>query len=134
MDTAEMGMTLDVTEMGLALDISEMNVQLVIEKTNCVGSYMPSLGETFRVTATITDLTGVPVTTGTDAISVYDPGGTLKYTNIAPIHLGAGVWYADFTTATTDTSGGWLIVWKKTTIAGAIGIGKIQSFVDDPPI
>ena len=61
---------------------------------------MPSLGETFRVTATITDIDGNPVTAGTNTVNLYEPDGTLNTTEAAPTHTGNGVWTQTFTTAT----------------------------------
>ncbi len=115
------------------LDINEPVVLLVIEKQDCVGSYVPSLGETFRVTATITDLNGAPVTGGTNAVTLYNPDGTANATSAAPTHTGGGVWTQNFTTLATDTEGGYLVVWINTTGA-VVAIGKLKTYIDDPPI
>ena len=111
-----------------------MNVSLVLESTDCEdGSNMPSIGETFRITATITDLSGDAVVAGVNTITLYDPTETSSQVEAAPVHEGAGVWHQDFTTLATDPHGGWMVVWQ--IVAGGItGIGKIKVFIDDPPI
>jgi len=95
---------------------------------------MPSLGETFRVTATLTDITGAPLLAPkSQSVKLYDPSGTLKYTDNAPVDEGGGVFHVDFTTLSTDPVGLWLIVW--TVVDGAFtGIQKHKIFIDDPPI
>ena len=94
---------------------------------------MPSLGETFRVNATITDLDGTPVTAGVNLIELYEPDSTLNQSSAAPTHIGAGVWTQNFTTAAADPVGSWVVVWT-ITAGGATGIGKLKGFIDDPPI
>ena len=90
-----------------------------------------SIGETFRVTATMTDLEGNPFVPTSQSVQLY-LGGTLQYTNNAPI-AGGGGYYVDFTTASTDSSGNWLVVWTATN--GVItGIGKMKIYIDDPPV
>ncbi|GAG99571.1 unnamed protein product [marine sediment metagenome] len=94
---------------------------------------MPSLGETFRITATITDLDGAPVTGGVNVISLYEPDGTLNQPAGGGNHTGGGVWTQLFTTAGTDPEGTYLIVWKNTSGA-VVAIGKITIWIDDPPV
>ena len=92
---------------------------------------MPSIGETFRVTATITTIGGGPLVPTSQSVKLYY-GSTLKQTNNAPIASGSG-WYVDFTTLATDSSGLWLVVWTATD--GTVTcIGKLKIYIDDPPI
>jgi len=133
LDIGELNLPLSVSEMNLTLDISEMNIVLLVVNTDCIGGYVPSVGETFRITATIVDLDGNPVTAGTHTIDLYEPDNSLNQTSIAPTHDGGGVWHRDFTTLATDPVGGYLVVWTVVS-GGATGIGKIKVFIDDPPI
>jgi len=95
---------------------------------------MPSIGETFRVTATLTDLAGTPITVpDSQTITLYDASEESSQVKIAPTHEGAGVWHQDFTTLVTDSYGAWLVVWKVVK-DGIVGIGKIKVFIDDPPV
>jgi len=94
---------------------------------------VPSIGETFRTTATLIDLDGNPIVAGVNTVQLWNPNGTLNQTSAAPTHEGAGVWHQDFTTLATAAVGGYLIVWKNVT-AGVTGIGKIKVFIDDPPV
>ena len=94
---------------------------------------MPSIGETFRVNATLTDLAGTPIVAGVNSISLYNPNNSLNQTSIAPTNVGGGVWWVNFTTQATDDYGNYLVVWKNTSGA-VIAIGKIKVFIDDPPI
>ena len=125
-----MGLTLETSEMGVTLNISEMNI--ILELGGCPGTV--SLGETFRVTATITDLDGTPVTGAgpTQAIILYNPAGTAVTTENAPTEVGAGVWYQNFTVPAAGAVGVWRVFWWCTTVAGAVGIAKISVSVDDP--
>ncbi len=94
---------------------------------------MPSLGETFRITATITDIDGNPITAGANTVNLFTPDDTLDQTSVAPTHTGDGIWTQLFTTATTDTEGTWLVVW--TNITGAVtAIGKLTLWLADPPV
>ena len=94
---------------------------------------MPSVGETFRITATLTDLDGVAIAAGVNTITLYDPSGTSSQTGAGTYTGAGGVWTQNFTTLATDPHGGWLVVWQ--IVAGGItGIGKIKIFIDDPPI
>jgi len=116
-----------------ALDINEMDVTLLLGTSDCVGGYVPSIGETFRITATLIDLDGNPIIAGANSIDLYEPDNTLNQTQVAPTHVGDGVWYQNFITLATDPVGGYLVVW--TIVAGgATGIGKIKVFIDDPPV
>ena len=94
---------------------------------------MPSQGETYRVTATITDLDGTPVTGGAavHSITTYNPSGTLVDTEAAPTESGGGVWYQNITLAAAAPIGGWRVFWK-VTLAGTVGITKLPFWVDDP--
>ena len=94
---------------------------------------MPNLGETFRMTATITDFDGNPVTGGANSISLYEPDGTLYSTEIAPTHTGSGVWTQNFTTLTTDTEGVWQIVWTNVFVF-VTAIAKFNVWIEDPPV
>jgi len=94
---------------------------------------LPNLGETFRITATITDIDGTPVGAGVNTIKLYKPDGSLSQTEIAPAYSGGGVWTQTFTTAATDPEGMWLIVWTNVFLL-ATAIGKFQMYIDDPPI
>jgi len=119
--------------MNITLDINEMGVTLLLGTGDCVGGYVPSIGETFRINATLIDLDGNPITAGVNDIDLYEPGDTLNQTSAAPTHTGGGVWYQDFTTLTTDPVGNYVVIWT-ITVAGATGIGKIKVFIDDPPV
>ena len=94
---------------------------------------MPYLGETFRVTATITDIDGTPLLAPDSQLaSIYQPDGTLDSSSAAPVSMGGGVFYHDFTIAAADPIGVWLIVWSAT--EGTItGIAKLKIFISDPP-
>lgn len=95
---------------------------------------MPNIGETFRVTATMTDLTGAPFTPATHSIALYAPGRSLSQTLTVPTLTGAGQYYIDFTTATTDPFGLWEVIWTALGAGGLpSGIGKIKIFIGDPP-
>ena len=95
---------------------------------------MPSLGETFRVTATITDISGNPLVAPTSQlVELYDPSNNLNQSNKAPTVVGGGVFYVDFTTLATDPVGLYIVVW--TAVDGTVtGIEKEKVFIDDPPI
>lgn len=120
--------TLVVDEVGVILNMTEDIISMVL---GCDG--LPSVGETFRITATITDLNGNPVTAGANSIDLFEPDGSLNQNSVGPTHVAGGVWTQNFTTLTTDPVGGYLVVW--TIIAGGVtGIGKIKVFIDDPPV
>ena len=94
---------------------------------------MPSIGETFRVTATLRDILGSPLGAPTSqSVNLYR-GSSLEYTDNAPVNEGGGIFHVDFTTVSTDASGLWLVIW--TVIDGTVtGIGKEKVYIDDPPI
>jgi len=96
---------------------------------------VPSQGETFRVTGTLIDLDGNPVTnlTGhTHSIRTYNPSGTLVDTAAAPTYTGAGgIWTQDFTLAAAAPIGGWRVFWVVSK-AGVVGIAKLPFWVSDP--
>lgn len=94
---------------------------------------MPYLGETFRVTATITDINGVALLAPDSQLaSIYHPDGTLHSSSAAPTPMGGGVFYHDFSIPAADPVGVWLIVWSAT--EGTItGIAKLKIFINDPP-
>ena len=92
---------------------------------------MPSIGETFRVTATMTDLTGSAFVPTSQTVQLFR-GSSLEYTNNAPVASGGG-YYVDFTTVSTDSSGSWLVVWTATD-GTVTGIGKLKIYIDDPPV
>ena len=94
---------------------------------------MPNLGETFRITATITDIDGNPVTAGANTINLYEPDATLHTSEAAPTHVGGGVWTQTFTTLTTDPEGMWLVVWTNVFLL-ATSIAKLQTYIEDPPV
>ena len=94
---------------------------------------MPRLGETFRVTATITDLDGNPVDAGINTVNLYEPDDTLNQTSATPTPIGGGVWTQNFTTAADDPVGVWLIVWTNVS-GGVTAIGKRTVWIDDPPV
>ena len=92
---------------------------------------MPSIGETFRVSAVITAIGGGAFAPTSQTVNLYY-GSTLKYTNNAPTPSGGG-YYVNFTTASSDSSGLWLIVWTATD--GTVTcIGKLKIYIDDPPV
>jgi len=94
---------------------------------------VPSQGETYRVTATIVDLDGNPVTGGVavHAITTYNPSGTLVDTEAGPTEVGGGIWYQNINLATDAPIGGWRVFWK-VTLAGIVGIEKLPFWVSDP--
>lgn len=95
---------------------------------------MPSLGETFRVTATLTDLNGDPLLApDSQLVNLYEPDDTLHTSSAAPSSLGGGVFYQNFNTLPADPIGVWLVVWSATK-DGVTGIMKKKIFIDDPPI
>jgi len=124
----------DIEEPGVELTINEGETILSIGNSDCIGGYVPSIGETFRVNATLIDLAGDPITGGTNTVTLYNPDNSVNQTSVGgATHVGNGVWYEDFTTAAADDYGNYLIVWKNVT--GAVTtIGKIKVFIDDPPI
>jgi len=123
----------DIGELSVELTINEGETILSIGNSDCIGGYVPSIGETFRVNATLIDLAGDPITAGTNTITLYNPDNSVNQTSAAPTHVGNGVWYVDFTTDPTDDYGNYLVVWKNVT--GLVTtIGKIKVFIDDPPI
>lgn len=94
---------------------------------------MPYLGETFRVTATLTDIDGNPLLApSSQLINLYEPDDTLHTSSAAPTSVGGGVYYQNFDTLPTDPIGVWLVVWKSVK-DGVTGIKKIKVFIEDPP-
>ena len=111
------------------LNISEWDILLEL---SCDG--VPSQGETFRVTATIVDLDGNPVTGGaaTHSICLYNPSGNLVGAcEVAPTEVGSGVWYQNFNLAAAAPIGGWRVFWT-VTLVGIVGIAKLPLWVSDP--
>ena len=123
----------DIGEPVVEMNIYDAEVILLIGNSDCIGGYVPSIGETFRVNATLTDLAGDPITGGVSSVTLYNPDNSVNQTSAAPTHVGNGVWWINFTTASSDDYGNYLVVWKNTTGA-VIAIGKIKVFIDDPPI
>lgn len=110
------------------LEIDEPGMSIQIQ---CSGT--PSLGATFNVEATITDLDGVAVTGGTNTVNLYAPDDTLYDTWATATHLGDGVWRVNFTTENTDTEGVWLVIWTNT-VGVVVNVGKHAVWLNDPPI
>lgn len=127
-EISEWDIDLDIEEWGIDLSISEWNISLELE---CDGT--PSQGETYRVTGTLIDLDGNPVTGGAavHAITTYNPSGTLVDTEAGPTEVGAGVWYQNINLAADAPIGGWRVFWA-VTLGGTVGIVKLPFWVDDP--
>ena len=117
---------MEISEWEIDLNLGEWNIVLELE---CDG--IPSQGETYRVTATIIDLDGNPVTGGAHTITTYNPSGALVDTEAAPTHVGSGVWYQDIDLIDAAPIGGWRVFWK-VVLVGTTGITKLAFWVDDP--
>jgi hypothetical protein len=79
------------------------------------------------------DFDGAAFTPTSQVVNLFNPANALSYTDNSPTLVVAGQYYVDFTTATTDLSGLWLLVWTATD-GTVTGVGKLKIFIDDPPI
>jgi len=83
----------------------------------------------------MTDLTGAAFTPATHSIRLYAPGRSLSQTLTVPTLIGAGQYYIDFTTASTDPFGLWEVIWTASAAPPPpVGIGKLKILIGDPPV
>lgn len=94
---------------------------------------MPNLGDTFRIQATITDITGALILVpDSQLVSLYHPDDTLHASTAAPTSDGGGVFHVDFSIPSSDPVGVWLVVWSATK-DGITKVAKMDIYVADPP-
>jgi methionine-rich copper-binding protein CopC len=60
----------------------------------------------------MTDFDGEALTPDTQEVKVYDPGGTLKFTETSPIKKADGLHYIVYTFPEDGAVGKWTVKWK----------------------
>ena len=93
---------------------------------------MPSIGETFRVSAVINDLDGTAIEAGlTHLIYIVNPSGTTVLSSTTPTNALGGNYYLNFLIPAGSAVGLYTVIWE-TTYGTTIGIDKLKIWGDDP--
>jgi len=74
------------------------------------------LGDTIWITAVLTDENGATLTPGSQSVTLRDPNGTIRATDVAPTPIVTGTYESKMVITATAPTGLWSIRWLVTTV------------------